>query len=300
MHENFSAKTFNHHHLACIVGICPSTYSPMRRALPLTLLCLALVACQDKSTQPQADAQPATATAAAQPQADGLPLKDVLERNPRYLVGITYPASANQYPKLAATLHAYSQSARDDLAEAVKQAEEDQLEGAFYDLSLNFSELQNRADALVVAANGTLYTGGAHGMPLEARFVYLPKQDTLLEADKLIADQAGWQAISSHVRAALRQQLTERLQAEGLPEEEQREIIKSTSGMINEGTEPEPDNFAQFEPIPAADGKWLGLKFVFPPYQVAPYADGTHIVEVPARVLRAHVAPDYQALFSGG
>ena len=42
-----------------------------------------------------------------------------------------------------------------------------------------------------------------------------------------------------------------------------------------------------------------GLRFVFPPYQVGPYSDGTQTVEVPAAVLLPHVAPTYRGLFQG-
>jgi hypothetical protein len=49
----------------------------------------------------------------------------------------------------------------------------------------------------------------------------------------------------------------------------------------------------------AVDGRLSGLRFVFPPYQVGPYADGIQTVEVPAAVLLPHVAPAYRGLFAG-
>ena len=47
-----------------------------------------------------------------------------------------------------------------------------------------------------------------------------------------------------------------------------------------------------------AQGKITALRFVFPPYQVGPYADGTQTVDVPAAVLWPHLAPDYSGLFA--
>ena len=70
--------------------------------------------------------------------------------------------------------------------------------------------------------------------------------------------------------------------------------------MIDEGTEPDIDNFDQFEPVVGADGKLRALRFVFPPYQVGPYSDGTQTVEVPASVLLPHVAAEYRPLFAAG
>ena len=46
--------------------------------------------------------------------------------------------------------------------------------------------------------------------------------------------------------------------------------------------------------------KLAGLRFVFAPYQVGPYSDGTQTVEVPADVLLPHIAPAYRSLFVGG
>jgi hypothetical protein len=67
--------------------------------------------------------------------------------------------------------------------------------------------------------------------------------------------------------------------------------------MIEEGTAPDPANFDQFEPIPGDAGRLAGLRFVFPPYQVGPYAAGTQSVDVPAALLRPLVAPAYRDLF---
>ena len=50
----------------------------------------------------------------------------------------------------------------------------------------------------------------------------------------------------------------------------------------------------------AADGRIQALRFVFPPYQVGPYSDGTQSVVVPAEVLLPHVADDYRRLFTAG
>ena len=69
--------------------------------------------------------------------------------------------------------------------------------------------------------------------------------------------------------------------------------------MIDAGTTPEAGNFAQFEPVMNAEGQIRAIRFVFPPYQVAPYVEGTRTVEIPARVLLPHIAPAYRSLFQG-
>src|SRR5690606_344172 len=142
---------------------------------------LAMAGCgQDDGARPPASgpgevaggvpAQPADA-----PDASVVPaLEDVMERDPRYLVGISYPAAAREYPGLAVELDAYARAARADLDEAVASLGEGKPR-APYDLALDFAMLVETPRVVAVAADGSSYTGGAHGNPLVARFVWLPE-----------------------------------------------------------------------------------------------------------------------------
>ena len=69
---------------------------------------------------------------------------------------------------------------------------------------------------------------------------------------------------------------------------------------VDDGTVPDPKHFSQFEPLVGPDGKIRALRFVFAPYEVGPYSDGTQTVEVPAAALLPHIAPAYRSLFQGG
>ena len=262
------------------------------------LLLLALPACQRDaapvSTAPAASADAAAAAAVAAP-----PLQDVVERDPRYLVGISYPPVAKRYPGLAAALKAYADAARGELMQAVAGLG-NRKPTAPYDLSLAFSELVVTPQLVAIAADGSSYTGGAHGNPLLARFVWLPQQDRQLTATELIPDPQAWRDIAGYVREQLLSALSQRVDADAPPPAERAQIVKNASQMIDEGTTPDPANFAQFEPVLGAGGKMVGLRFVFPPYQVGPYADGVQTVEVPAAVLLPKVAPGYRGLFEGG
>ncbi|MDO5610084.1 MAG: DUF3298 domain-containing protein [Pseudomonadota bacterium] len=271
----------------------------MRRLLIASVLASALLACTDKGAAPSVDARANGDTVAANP-VDNLPLGDVIVRNQRFLIGITYPSVANQHPKLAEAIRRYADDARAELDEAVRLAGDSGQANMPYDLSLNFTEQMKKPEVVVVAADGSLYTGGAHGIPLIARFTYLPQEDRLLLPQDLIPDRAGWEAVSRYVRQQLSAQVASRLDEDDVSPEDRASIQKSALAMIEEGTEPDAGNYAQFEPIPAADGKWYGLRFVFPPYQVGPYSDGTQSVEVPVSVLRAHLAAKYRVMFTGG
>lgn len=273
-----------------------------------TMIALAAVGCGREDPAPSAEPGPALGALAgeeAEPAAEaadaGAPpvLEDVIERDPRYLVGISYPPGIMEYPGLAAELDAYARAARVDLDEAVASLGQGRPT-APYDLALNFDVLVETPQVVAVAANGSSYTGGAHGNPLVARFVWLPGQQRMLTAQELIGDEDGWRALSGYVREQLHANLFERADAGDLEPGERSQLVRSGGQMIDEGSGPDPANFAHFEPVMGTGGRIQALRFVFPPYQVGPYSDGTQSVVVPAGVLAPHVAADYRGLFSGG
>jgi hypothetical protein len=264
------------------------------------LLVLALGACKREADTPAAPAQPdaAPAQAPAAAGATAVPeLKDVIETNDAYIVGISYPPTLNKYPGLAQAVAAYSDAARAELMQAVAGFGNDKP-SAPYELSLSFEQVAETPELVAVAADGSRYTGGAHGEPLVARFVWLPSQNKLLTAKELVPKVEGWAAIGAYIREQLHTGVSVRADADEMPPEERLQFVRSADKMIDEGTEPDVDNFSQFQPIVGADGKVIALRFVFPPYQVGPYADGTQTVDVPAAVLLPYVAPEYAGLFA--
>ncbi|HSR64925.1 MAG TPA: DUF4163 domain-containing protein [Xanthomonadaceae bacterium] len=226
-------------------------------------------------------------------------LQDVAEHDPRYLIGISYPAVANRYPGLAAELRRYAEGARAELMQAVAGLGQ-QKPPAPYDLTLSFIEVAETPQVVAIDADGSIYTGGAHGNPLVACFAWLPQRNELLTATKLVPDTAAWRTLAAYIREQLHTALAQRVDADGLAGEQRADVLKDGGRMIDEGTGPDPRNFGQFEPVLAADGRIAALRFVFPPYQVGPYADGRQTVDVPADVLLPHVAPAYRTLFAGG
>ena len=238
-------------------------------------------------------AAPAPAQAAAQPAG----LHDIIETNDRYVVGISFPPAAGNYPGLAQALSDYAGQARAELLKALDELGND-VPRAPYELSLAFDMLVETPQLVAVAAEGSSYTGGAHGQPLVERFVWLPQKQQMLSAQALLDSPAGWQAISDYSRDKLLEQALSRGQEEGLAEDEQQELVRNLSRMIDEGTAPKAANFARFQPLLDADGRIAALRFVFPPYQVGPYSDGTRYVDVPAAVLLPHVAAGYRELFA--
>lgn len=270
-----------------------SIRTPLAVALSAAFLLVACKKEQDSARPPQA----ATTAAAAVQTQPPVELKDLIENDARYIIGISYPPAASKYPGLAQELRRYSDIARADLLNAVNANDAAKQNGP-YDLTLNFSLLAETPEVVAVAADGSSFTGGAHGTPLVARFVWLPQQGKLLLSDRLFSDPRGWAAISDYTREQLHAALSQRVDADELPPVERADVMRSVGKMIDAGTEPSAASFAAFEPVLAPDGdKLMGLRFVFPPYQVGPYVDGVRTVEVPTALLMSHLAPEYRDMF---
>lgn len=267
----------------------------MRLVFERTLLCsillLTLAACR-REPAGQVVA-PGTEPPAATPA--GPLLQDVAENTPGYVIGISFPPGVSRYPGLAAELERYADTARDGLMQAVQARGNDVH--APYELVLPFRELHVSPALVVVGVDGSSYTGGAHGVPLIARWVWLPQQHHLLRASDLVPDPEAWKAISALVREQLHSALSQRIDVDALSPEQRVDVLGNANEMIEDGTVPDPEHFSQFEPVVAADGRITALRFVFAPYQVGPYADGTQTVEIPAASLLPHIAPAYRTLF---
>jgi hypothetical protein len=273
----------------------------LKHALLISAMTLALASCKrDETAAPAASTAPAESAQApaAAESAGPIALKDVIETNDRYVIGISYPPMVNKYPGLAKVLGDYSDAARAELMEAVEAFGNDKP-SAPYELSLSFEPVVETPQLVAVAADGSRYTGGAHGQPLIARFVWLPQQNRLLTAEQLVPQAQGWASISDYVRLQLRTIAEARAAADDLDPADRVALMKTSTRMIDEGTEAKAENFSEFVPLLGADGRIAALRFVFPPYQVGPYADGTQTVDVPVTVLRPYIAPEYASLFAG-
>lgn len=245
-------------------------------------------------------AEPATGVNAPAPVPEPVArLQDVIESTSTHIVGVSYGPTISNYPGLAEIVDAHSVQARSDLMEAVEAFGNDQPPSP-YELSLTYRALLETPGLVAVSAEGSRYTGGAHGEPIVERFVWLPKQRRLLTAEQLVPETESWSEIGGYVREQLHTSLSLRADADNLGPEERARLVQAADGQIREGTAPDVANFSSFEPMVDGSGKITALRFIFPPYQLGPYADGTQAVEVPAAVLLPHVGAEYKELFAQG
>jgi len=266
------------------------------------LAVLALAGCQrggeaDAGSTAKAPPQVDTAAPPPAPAAANGALRDVIEQTPSYVIGISFPKGLERYPGLAEAIGKYADAARAELMHAVEGLGNDKPT-APYELSLAFVTVLDTPELVVVAADGSRYTGGAHGEPLVSRFVWLPARNELLTARKLIPAEAGWATVGQYVAGRLHEAAAQRNGADKLPPADAAALLQNADKMIADGTAADPGNFDQFVPVLDGAGKIAAIRFVFPPYQVGPYSDGTQTADVPASVLRPLVAPEYAGLFA--
>lgn len=258
---------------------------------------LLLMACngRDDATDSAISSAPAAGPVATTP-AEGQ-MVDVIQTSATQIIGISYPHDAAVPAGLVKVMQDYADHARAELQSALDGLGND-TPRVPYELSLSFTVSADTPDLMAISADGSRYTGGAHGQPLVARFVWLKQEGRLLPIDELITQPDSRTAIAGYVQERLVEQMESRLQADKLSEPEQAELLRSARRMISEGTEPEAENFSQFLPVMDRQGRISGLRFVFPPYQVGPYSDGTQSMEVPVDVLLPHLEPKYRHLFA--
>lgn len=276
--------------------------APVRPSMLSIMLLSVLAACQRQpqpAAQTPAAAQPAQVQTSDGSTAEGAaaPLSDVIENTPSHVLGISYPPGLEMQPGLLQLVRNYADKARAELKQAV-DALDGEVPSAPYELSLSFEKVLQTPQFLVIAADGSRYTGGAHGSPLVARFVWLVQAQKQLTAAELIPAVQGWQSVGRYVSAQLHQAAAARAQAGARSAQEMKSVLGRVDSMIAAGTSANAENFAQFQPVLNADGKIAALRFVFAPYQVGPYSDGTQSVDVPAAVLLPVVAQEYLPLFA--
>lgn len=176
-------------------------------------------------------------------------------------VSIYYPVVGNA--AIDANLKKFAEDMADSyekyLAETYEEVEDKPDSYGNWEETGFFTVERPNPDVISIMFNVYSYTGGAHGGLLIDVQNYDLKSGKRLELKDLFADPDKAIAILSQISALkLRETLGEDAEEE----------------MINEGTAPEPDNFANLSLLPD------GVAVEFQPYQVGPWAIGQQHVNV--------------------
>lgn len=206
----------------------------------------------------------------------------------RYRYDVQYPALAPRDAKLVAAMRAYGeQRKREFLAAAEGAPRSADTEFVPWELRLRFDVRADTDDFLSVVATGDAYSGGAHGNPLIASFVlHRTSGRVVTMADLFVDAEDGERALGEYARREL---VTRRSATRPLDDGEQR--------WLKDGTAPRAENYAVFTIDGDGARPARGIVLIFPPYQVAPYADGVIEVAVPAAEFGKLLKPAFRGAF---
>jgi len=189
--------------------------------------------------------------------------KTIAETNDYYYTDISYPET--NIPFLNEEISAYIEKTISDFKKIIQDniidLPEEIRSSATGSLIMKYSIISENGIVSILFENGE-YSGGAHGNVFFKTFNYNPSSKKLLTlADLFKKDSDYIQRISELSRIKLSEKMNEYLD----------EFLVS---MIEGGTEPKSENFENFGITRE------GIMIYFPPYQVAPYALGTHEVSI--------------------
>jgi hypothetical protein len=211
-----------------------------------------------------------------------------------YAYHIRYPQLPAEWSALADALRAYAAAQKKDFLDARSDAPATNAPPAHLDLEFNVARRTN--DFVSVSANGSSDTGGAHPAPIVASFNLHTSDGELIALSDLFSDAgAAFDALSAEARRQLEGRFEAKLR-ETLPEKDQAGALKDMRDRVERGTAAKVENFSVFL-VDGLDAKAIGLTLIFPPYQVASYAEGTQQVEVPAKVFYKLLKPEYSDAF---
>lgn len=215
-----------------------------------------------------------------------------------YTFSIKYPQLSARMATLTSALHAFADKAKQEFVATSTGSRSKDEPG--YTLALDFDIARNTSDFVSVLGNGGEYTGGAHALPIQASFNWHRSDGKLVTLPDLFVDaNAALHALSDESRRQLQGRFETRLRDEGaaVPAKELASNIASMKDWVEKGTEPSAENFDVFL-VDGLDTQAIGLTLIFPPYQVASYADGSQQIEVPAKVFYTLLKPQYHDAFA--
>lgn len=260
---------------------------PVRALIPLAAACLLLSGC---GRQP-ADQVGAAVTA----ETGGIVSSG---KGAGFAWTINFPALRPQWQALDTAIHDYADASKRELLQA--SAADDRGKDIDYTLDMTFSIARRTADFVSVTATGSSFTGGAHGMPIVASFNLDLSGNKLVTLSDLFSDPApAFKALSDECRRQLEGRYAAKMHDDpgAMTPAQLAADAQSTKKWVEEGTAPTPANFAVFL-IDGLDTRAIGVTVIFPPYQVASYADGPQQVEVPAKVFYDLLKPEYKNAFA--
>lgn len=179
----------------------------------------------------------------------------------RYYVDVDIPASTNS--NAVADIEAFLQSKLDEVvAMTAEEPEPGYFETHRYELQSSW-ELAESDSLYTFVVRGHTYTGGAHNMPFVATFTYSKDDDRRVRLRDILSDDSSLGEIARQARLHFGQY--------------------EADGPFADGLRTEWDNWERWFVSNAR------ITFLFPVYQVAPFADGEQSFSLPVESATRHL-----------
>lgn len=182
--------------------------------------------------------------------------------------------------------------ADDHLQEFLAAAAAAPADAGRWTLELEFQPCAGTQALRCIAGEGSVFSGGAHPLPILERLLFAASPPRPLRPDQLFSDpDAALRAISVHAREMLLTQRIAQATVSGAPADARARA--EMRAQIASGAEASAENYRLAEPVVSPSGRIHALKFLFAPYQVASYAEGAQVAEVPASVFAQWLLPEF-------
>ena len=277
---------------------------------------LALAACSN-APAPSADtgAAPIQATpSAVVPTASaGLPMPSTATTaalpgdhasTQHYKINISLPDLPADASALGKTLRANAdQAKREFVGNLPDPTQFPELAGRQLSLDIDYKVTATTPAFISVSARGDEDTGGAHPLPIENTFVLDRAAGKIIALDDLFAQpDAARKALANFAHDTLLKKFLANAPTStgGSSPEAIKQWQTNMTQMLDDGTRPTAINYSLFVVRAGATAAAAspGITLVFPPYQVAPYVDGTQRVDVPAKAFTSFLKPGYRNAFA--
>lgn len=210
------------------------------------------------------------------------------EKSDKTEVSINYPYQVLEYPEIYEYLRKKVKTEKRD--NGFDDTDIDLgMSGHPWTLSIDMNNFAEGGRLASILGYVFTFTGGAHPNHSFFSVNFVKKSQEILTFKKLFDnEQEALDLISSFAIKDILRQKSERL----------HEKIAKDEWVI-EGAGPDLENYKIFIFIISEDSKIKGIKFIFPPYQVGPYAEGTYDVVVPSGVVYKYINTAYKNSFTG-
>lgn len=207
-------------------------------------------------------------------------------KNDLYEITVYYPYQVLKYPHIYSKLEKKVSDIKKEEGFPVKDKDIN-TDSYPWQLTVDMREFTSAGDLASVLIYTLSYTGGAHPNHYYESLNFNTNNQRIISLDDLFSDSKYIYELSKYVTDSLLK----------IKSDKTGEEIQSDE-WIERGALPLSENFGIFVFVPNNDHtKIEGIKFIFPPYTVGPYSDGTYEVFVPAKAFLKFLKEDLRNSF---